>query len=171
MRMDVLRIGTEDPDKLDQFMIEHLQTSWDALTERILILHPERCKILTRAFQHIENEDWISAIPLLFSQTDGILMKTFGVSIFYKKNQLEKKIKKKVTNRDMLLNMILDVLMIDTPFDEAHQTSAETSECPNRHAIIHGNENHLEYGTRPNGYKAFSLLCFAVHCCYEVDNA
>jgi hypothetical protein len=33
---------------------------------------------------------------------------------------------------------------------------------PNRSGILHGDQNHLDYGTKINAYKAFSFLAFIV---------
>ncbi|WP_221624668.1 hypothetical protein, partial [Burkholderia contaminans] len=30
--------------------------------------------------------------------------------------------------------------------------------------IMHGSVDHLDYGSKVNGYKAFSLLCFVAFC-------
>ena len=32
----------------------------------------------------------------------------------------------------------------------------------NRHGILHGDENYLDYGSKINAYKAFSFLAFIV---------
>jgi hypothetical protein len=34
---------------------------------------------------------------------------------------------------------------------------------PNRHGILHGYREHLDYGTELNSLKSFSLLAFSPH--------
>ena len=170
---ELMRVGIEDPSKIDEFMIGHLRKSWEPLTQRILELQPLRSKILSRAFEHMENEDWISAIPLLFSQIDGIALNTFGVSIFYQRKSLEKKIRKRVPDPDTFLKIILDIMIVETPFEKTAEelNTSASLDGPSRHGVMHGREISLEYGTRENAYKTFSLLCFTVDCCNRASKA
>ena len=162
----IVEVCTQTPAQIDDFMIGHLKQSWEFLTHKVLELHPLRKRILDCAFKHIQNEDWISAIPLLFSQIDGVALETFGVSIFYRRDVLERKIKKKFPDapeHDAFVAIILDIMIVDTPFARHAANS--------RHGVLHGRADSLEYGTIENAYKAFSLLCFTVDCCNRVKKA
>lgn len=149
-------------DALDSYMIEHLEEDWTAITESILSAHPERREILECAFQlHIEGR-YLAAIPLMFAQADGICAQALGAHLFTDHEERDAKLTEMASNTDSFIAILLAVLGRRTQF------SAGISKCsapkkalaPNRNGILHGSHRHLDYGTKTNSLKTFSLLAF-----------
>lgn len=147
---------------LDVVMVKHLTEDWDKITSRILKNYPQREKILKSAFKLHIDENYIAAIPLFLSQCDGIVFKDFNHSLFDKKkikDTLEKKMVNGNFERDGVLDIYYEALRVKNAFS-VFSENADKQLGPNRNGIMHGLENHLDYGTRINSFKAFSLLAY-----------
>jgi len=168
-----------DSEEIDNFMISIIDKNWQDIKEKILILVPNREKILQTAFKLHEEENYIASIPLLLSQSDGICSEEFrhffskdivttedGTEI---KMNAGDEIIKQVENGELAVDFFTEILL--EPFKVNLQISSSSSKAsqraktkgPNRHGIIHGSRKHLDYGTKINGYKALSFLAFIVY--------
>lgn len=159
-------------DNLDEYMINHLDESWDDIKQKIFDLCPKRKQILEVAFDLHEQGNYIASVPLMLMQSDGICSEEF--TYFFTKdgqtgNKASDEILQKVENGELTVNFLSEVLL--EPFKIKLQISQGASKYsasakqkgPNRHGIIHGSRKHLDYGNRINGYKAFSFLAFIVY--------
>lgn len=152
--------------KLDSVMEAHLTEDWGKLTYRILHNYPRRLNILTAAFRLHEEENYIGSIPLFLAQCDGIVFEKFNHSLFSKKNgklligeTLKEKIELCEIEKDGVLDIFYEALRVKNAFSE-NSSHANMQMAPNRHGILHGLEAHLDYGTKKNSLKAFSLLAY-----------
>ena len=153
--------------KLDTVMETHLTEDWGKLTKRILNNYPSRSDILTAAFRLHEEGNYIASIPLFLAQSDGITFKEFNKSVFGKTRngemQIQKTIEQKIENgeieKDGVLDIYYEALRIQNDFSR-NSSHANKQMAPNRHGVLHGLEDHLDYGTKRNSLKAFSLLAY-----------
>jgi hypothetical protein len=155
-----------DLGKLNSTMETHLTEDWGNLTRRILGNYPNRSEILTVAFRLHEEGNYIASIPLFLAQSDGIVYKEFNHSVFGKRNgymliqeTLEQKIESGEIEKDGILDIYYEALRIQNDFSKK-SNHANKQMAPNRHGVLHGLEEHLNYGTRQNSLKAFSLLAY-----------
>lgn len=160
-------------DNLDKFMITHINQCWDDLKQKIIFLCPERKHILKVAFDLHEHENYIASIPLLLTQSDGICSEEYSSYFFTKDPNTSKTASDNIIQEvemgehqigymtKILLEPFKIKLQISQGASKASKTTKEKG--PNRHGIIHGSKKHLDYGTKVNGYKAFSFLAFIVY--------
>lgn len=158
---------------IDAFMIREIEESWGASTGRILDLCPKRSHILKVAFGLHEEGNYIASIPLLLVQADGICADQIGTFLFTEKDNRTKSINKKVDESgDILLTALLNVLNVETQFSAGISKASDRRKQlgPNRSGILHGSKRHLDYGTKINSLKAFSLLAFVVFILLDSDS-
>jgi hypothetical protein len=155
-----------DISKLDDFMESHLVESWLTLTTRILKNYPQRTEILSTAFTLHTEGRFVASIPLFLSQCDGIVFAKFNHSLFGKRNKklligetLKEKIERGEIEKDGVLDIFYEALRVKNAFS-ANSSDANTQSAPNRHGVLHGLEGHLDYGTKKNSLKTFSLLAY-----------
>jgi len=160
--------AVEGGHALDNRMIKYLDDAGDELAARALALYPERAAILCVAFDLHRAENYIASIPLLLTQVDGICAQHLNKSYFFAKTKrFQTSVKDLIEQSgDDLTGAFLSAFLLNTPLlatiDEA--AKAGKTRGPNRHGILHGSVEHLDYGSKVNGYKAFSLLCFVAFC-------
>ena len=154
-------------DVLDLFMIQHLTHDWETITMKLLSLYPEREHILLEALKLHQDGKYVASIPLFMTQIDGICQQNLDTFLFCEGNERGKKIKQIVNeSSDCLLNVFLEVLNAKTQFSSRISFSSQTEKklAPNRHGILHGAREHLDYGNEINSFKAFSFLAFIAYC-------
>jgi hypothetical protein len=149
--------------ELDDFMISHLTEDWDKITTRIIQFYPHRKHVLEVAFQLHKDKIYVASVPLFFSQVDGICKDDLGQFLFTDRKDRQKEIRRIIENSDSLsTNILLEILSSETSFS-ASIAKANKHLAPNRHGILHGSKEHLDYGTEKNSFKSFSLLAFVVY--------
>ncbi len=161
------------PCSINELMESHLEENWKDITAKILELCPNREHILKIAFQLHTDGNYIAAIPLFFKQIDGICCETFKYFLFTK-NDLENKIKNLIDKKDMfskfLLEPLLEPLTVKNHYDAGIREASQIKKdkASNRNGIIHGHHKYLDYGTKRNSLKTFSLLSFIAYLTYEI---
>ena len=161
----------EGKDVLDQYMIEHLQEDWKAVSESVISSYPERREILECAFQlHLEGR-YIAAIPLMLAQADGICAQALGAHLFTDKDDRKAKLTEMASNADTFIGVLLEILGLRTQFSAGinKHSPARKALAPNRNGILHGSHRHLDYGTKVNSLKTFSLLAFVAFILREAS--
>lgn len=152
----------------------------------IIKKYSNRKDIFEEAFNLFESERYIACIPLFLSQIDGIIIES-GLKGFFlgdvkiKENRTKEDLKyieylNKYSKDDENGNLEVLVKKILLSFYECAYTkggslsiSRESSQIKaqeigffNRHGILHGNSDYLQYGTKINAIKAISLLLFVI---------
>lgn len=156
--------------------------------------YPERKHILEEAFKLFEEERYFSCIPLFLSQIDGI-SKDFGVKgMFQGKNEKEiggnhKKeefsffsyVIKHTENNSLIKSNVLKFLysplylsrgasnLTSINTNTNHINPDQTSYL-NRHAILHGYLEFINYGSRINALKVINLLIFVINMIADLDD-
>ena len=160
-------------DSIDELMILHLEDNWKEIEDKILKTCPNRKHILENAFNLHIIGNYEAAIPLFFAQADGICCETFK-SFLFTRNDIENKIKKLMDDGEVEANMFTDFLLEPFKIKNHHNAGIKESsqikknKAPNRNGILHGHRKHLDYGTKINSLKAFSLLSFVVYTADEI---
>ena len=151
----------------------------------ILNKYSNRREIFTEAFNLFEDERYIACIPLLLSQVDGIIMESGLKGFFLGKNKIKENQTKELKYIEYLKKYATDFengnveILVKQFFlsfyegayneggslsisRESSQVEANEIGFFNRHGILHGDSNYLEYGTKINALKAISLLVFVI---------
>lgn len=152
-------------DALNQFMTTQIENDWDKLTEIIKKLCPERAPILDEAFALHKEQRFIASIPLFLSQIDGICAQYLGSFLFSDHEKRTENIQNILSeSSDAFLKLTLSSLSEKNPYGERISKNSKKNKerGPNRNGILHGSRKHLDYGTKTNSLKCFSLLCFVV---------
>ena len=152
-------------ETLDAFMVMHLENDWEKLTKLIIQLCPDRSEILNEAFSLHAERRYIASIPLLLSQTDGICAEYLGAFLFSEHDRRAEQIESTLENSEnKLLDLFLSVLKNKNQYSKGIGKSSlsHKEKGPNRNGILHGSRKHLDYGTKINSLKCFSLLAFTV---------
>lgn len=170
----------KEVNDFDEFMTMHLNDDWTELTENIIELCPDRKHILETAFGLHKEGNYIASIPLFLSQADGICQEKFTYlfanpheedrrPLFHEKDAktdklLKRLIEEGVLQKGFLIDILLEPFKVETPFSKHFDPSEEkgAEEGPNRHGIMHGHRNYLDYDTELNSLKSLSLLAFVV---------
>jgi hypothetical protein len=160
-------------EDLDSLMIAQIDDCWEELKVKIIEFVPNRQHILETAFLLHEQGNYIASIPLLLAQSDGICSEEF--TYFFSQdrhtgNRAMDEIIQQAEKNEIAVNFFSEILL--EPFKADLQITKGASKAsnaakdrgPNRHGIIHGSRKHLDYGSKLNGYKAFSFLSFIVYC-------
>lgn len=153
-RYGALRKSEVELTKLDEWLETDTLRHSGAILEKAIQLFPTRAHILKAARRHVLLTDYVSAVPLLLSQSDGIIKELTTANMFhdrkhFKKKQYIDKLKKAERAQRWWLSTLLDTLAIDGGF---HGGKTELS----RHRILHGEA--LQYGTTAIVARSLSLV-------------
>lgn len=143
----------------------HLEYDWEKLTTKIIELCPDRSLILKEAFSLHNEGRYIASIPLFLSQTDGICAQYLGAFLFSEHPKRAAQIeslpeKGESKSLDVFLSLLKDKNQYSKGIGQNSNTHKEKG--PNRNGILHGSRKHLDYGTKINSLKCFSLLSYTV---------
>ena len=165
----------EPPSSLDELMIMHLEENWEDLSMEILKHCHNRKHILENAFELHKSGNYVAAIPLFLSQADGICCEVLK-SFLFSGNETEEKIKELIDQGEIEINMFTDIFLEPFKLKNHHNagiskaSEAAKGKAPNRNGIMHGHRKHLDYGTKINSLKCFSLLSFVVYTTKDLIN-
>jgi hypothetical protein len=124
---------TEEVNDIDTFMTMHLNECWGELTDRIIMLCPNREHILKAAFNLHRDGNYIASIPLFISQPDGIVCEEIKVFLFAGKPKddttrsdktpgvaqaLEKMLERGDLQRGFYEDILLEPYKVKTQFSE-----------------------------------------------------
>lgn len=160
---------------LDELMERHLEENWDEITAEILKYCSNRKHILENAFELHKQENYVASIPLFFAQADGICSEVLK-SFLFTENKTQEKLDERIEKGEIEANMFTDIFLEPFKLKNHHnagisKSSPEAkSKAPNRNGILHGHKKHLDYGTKMNSLKAFSLLSFVVYTVKDLIN-
>lgn len=160
---------------MDELMERHLEENWDDITAEILKHCSKRKHILENAFELHKKGNYVASIPLFFAQADGICSEVLK-SFLFTGNETQEKLNELIEKGEIEANMFTDIFLEPFKLKNHHNSGisksslAAKSKAPNRNGILHGHRKHLDYGTKINSLKAFSLLSFIVYTVKDVIN-
>lgn len=168
-----LEAAGKGKESLDMFMVAHLEHHWNDITSDILSFCPERSNVLEEAFMlHVEGR-YLASIPLLISQTDGICAEYLGAFLFSEHDRRIENVDQNFeNNEDEELLIFFELIKDKNKFSKGIAKSSQKHKgiAPNRSGILHGSKKHLDYGTKLNSLKCFSLLAFVVFALVDIGN-
>jgi len=161
--------GERNSALLDQYMMGRIKQSLPEIQNRLVELYPHRSKFIKHAFELHENGDYMASIPLILIQADGICEE--NLSPFFSKDPRTKKkfateflelVDSRNRTFDWFNQHLLEALKIVSQIQRSsiNYSEADKLNGPNRHGILHGSKEHLDYPTEINSYKAISFIAF-----------
>jgi hypothetical protein len=146
-----LTAATEE--RLIQHFLERLPEIQAALERR----HPNRARILSRAFAAHAREEYELSVPVFLTQADGICYEILNASP-YRERDRETKLVPYIRSleSDTFPVSALQPLTKSIPLTANARERGESFTHLNRHQVLHGES--VDYGTRVNSLKAISFL-------------
>lgn len=160
---------------LDELMERHLEENWDEITAEMLKYCSNRKHILENAFGLHKQGNYIASIPLFYSQADGICCEVLKRFLFTG-DTTQAKFNELIEKGEIDVNMLTDIFLAPFKLKNHHNAGISKSsiaakcKAPNRNGILHGHRKHLDYGTKKNSLKVFSLLSFIVFTVKDLIN-
>ena len=178
----ILRHQKLGNESIDDFMIRCLTGSFyeRIKSEYIYPLYPHRQEIYKEAFRLYEEQRYLAAIPLFLSQIDGIIAESGLSGMFDGKSELIKNAKPEelkffeylnhyiqTSNKDSLImynqNIIEKRKNLTISKKTKYLLNPNEIGQLNRHGILHGNKDFLNYGSQINTLKVISLTLFIIN--------
>lgn len=155
-------LSKENIEKAEQTLIEHFERRLDDIEKFISKKFPQRKHLIKAAFNAHRRSEYELAIPVLFSQIDGICKDVRNRHLFIFKDRKSIYVNQIIFNamEAAMLSLFSENLPIwlsvgrPDIFDEL-----------NRHMVLHGES--LDYGTKTNSLKAISLINYVSHVLKE----
>lgn len=177
-----LRHRKLDSESIDDFMIRCLNKHYynDIKTDYFYNSHPHRRKIYEEAFKLYEEERYLAAIPLFLSQIDGIISENGLSGMFIGDKKLKNEFKPEKLkffeylkfhihshSGKSLIKYHENIIELGSELS----ISKGTTQIPNpneigqlnRHGILHGNKDFLDYDSQINTLKVISLTLFIMN--------
>ncbi|MDE1352116.1 hypothetical protein L9W80_18430 [Vibrio aestuarianus] len=159
-----LRHLTES-NQVNEFHVERGKKYLSKNMEYCLEHAPMRSCVLKAGFRLHESGEFYGSVPIFLAQAEGVFNEVFKRSIFNNKHRSYENISKA---QNLEEGSFFDAFLASTFVK--NQIGADKSQCseklkvkgPNRNGIMHGDANHVDYGSEINSLKAFSLLCCAI---------
>ncbi len=129
------------------------------IMETLILLYPDRAKIISSAFRAHERAEYELSIPILLSQSDGICQELVKMELYKKKNR--KPLIAVYFNslpENSFFAAFFDPLSHCLPLSASASERLENFSSLNRHQILHG-ESTL-YCTEINSLKSVSLIAY-----------
>lgn len=174
----------------DEYMERCLTDNYEDIKSIILEGYPNRKHILEEAFNLFEEKRFIAAIPLFISQLDG-LSAEYGLSPYFTNTNRSKSERRELSDEQLLKLEKFPIYLkealrkkllgqsqeIISYYEEVIEnacnsfiiknTNSLDMDNPinylNRHGILHGHENFLNYANEKNCLKIISLFLFVDH--------
>lgn len=158
--IDFERYVAQGKEILDTYMFHELNPITNEIHASLIESFPERKHILDVAFELHNQKNYIAAIPLFLSQTDGICAQKIGSYLFTEHDKRIEKIQQYI-EKSPEKTVILAPILQNTQFGASISKGKKLKDkAPNRSGILHGSRKHLDYGTEINSLKCISLLSY-----------
>ncbi|MFC2158964.1 hypothetical protein ACFLT9_14125, partial [Acidobacteriota bacterium] len=161
-------------NKIEEFFHHNIQERYEDIKDKVADRFPNRINIINKAFEAHERKDYALSIPVMLSQSDGIVHDILNTD-FLKLSKVEEKLKKNFqamldnnekTRNGMNFNeyysfQLIQHLYYDGVFHHPFsytRSSGDRHKLFNRHLILHG--RIVNYDIESNSVRAISLLDF-----------
>lgn len=184
-----LRSKKKDDETIDEFMLRCIKKdNFLQIKEYLIGLHPSRKRHFEAAFNLMANNEYIGAIPLLLLLLDGLpLDRGFGLVFQGKRNSsgnhgldilkfFESLIKHMNSDNKFQNNVLIryystfiaeaENFIISKNTENKHNESLFTL---NRHGIMHGRTEYLNYDEEINALKIISMMLFVTSILHVID--
>jgi hypothetical protein len=146
---------TGQKDRAEGIIADYYRQRIPSIKSELTSKYPLRSRILTKAFQMHQEEEYDVSVPLFLIHADGICREAFGRQFFSvdKKGMIARPIVER-RNVDWIWNAVVEPFRLRLPMAEG----CNDPNAWNRHVILHG--VNVDYGNEINSLKAISLLSF-----------
>jgi len=148
---------------LAEVMIKRVEKALNDTQENVAKRFMHRKHVLDEAFRLHKEEAFIACIPLFLSQAEGMFQEGFGKSIYSRRNDKKKAISS-IIEKDIgdAFNIFFDKLQVENQFSarSSQNETEDRSKGPNRNGILHGESEHLDYGSHVNSCKTITLMLY-----------
>lgn len=177
-----LRYKKNSTESIDEFMIRCLTGRYyeQIKADYFYKSYPHRYAIYKEAFTLYEEGRYLASIPLFINQLDGIIMEYGSAGIFLGKNKIENNVKKEqlkffeylklhasTASSISLIKYYENIFHLGSSLSISKGTTQILNpndiDHLNRHGIIHGQKDFLNYGTKINTLKVISLTLFIIN--------
>jgi hypothetical protein len=150
----------------DQYIMDTFDEYSAIELEKLTKRFPSRTKAIVAAFDAHRKGEYFLSIPVFFAQTEGICKEIIGSRFFTVKKGMPTTTSWASAHqeRDDYVSLLLSPL-IEVGEARRIQEMGKPSGA-NRHDVLHGDS--LDYGTKVNSSKAFSLLTYIGNTVYEL---
>jgi len=169
-------------ESIDDFMIRCLTKHYyeDIKSDYFYNSYPHRRKIYEEAFKLYEEQRYLAAIPLFLSQIDGIISEHGLSGMFLGDKKLKHNSKPEKLkffeylkfhihshSGQTLIKYHENIIALGSDLSISKGTTQisnpDAIEQLNRHGILHGNKQFLDYGSQINTLKVISLTLFIMN--------
>lgn len=158
-------IRTGNTASADQYIVDTFDEDRVSELEKLVSRFPARAKAIVAAFDAHQRGEYYLSTPVFFAQAEGICKEIIGSRFFSVKNGKPTTTSwASAHDQDDYINLLLKPL-IEVGEVRRVQEMGNPSGA-NRHDVLHGDS--LDYGTKVNSYKAFSLLTYIGGTIYEL---
>lgn len=158
-------INNGNATSAEQYIMDTFDQGSLVELEKLTTRFPTRAKAIIAAFDAHRRGEYYLSIPVFFAQTEGICKEIIGIPFFsVKKGKPITTSWASAREQDDYVNLLLKPL-IEVGESRRIQEMGKPSGA-NRHDVLHGDS--LDYGTKVNSYKAFSLLTYIGGTIYEL---
>lgn len=166
-RIDIIKSPPEEIFS-DEYNIDILRNNIDEIKHLVTSRFPKRAIFIEKAFKHHKSGDYISSIPIMIIQIDGIFRDLTQKELFStnKSRKAASWLLEMETNGMMGLNhFILEPLKNEKYFGNNFENALKFPEIVSRNRILHGEDLH--YYSELNSYKVISLLLYISSFVYD----
>lgn len=151
-------------DEGNRQMCDHIKESLDGIEEILVREYPKRAVIIKRAFEAARAGDYVTSIPLMLMQADGIGREIFAstakrFSVTSRNDQFKKHIRAFIDGEakdSIYTGEIYEVILKSIPLTASEGDPTLKPGMLNRNAILHGLD--MEYYTELNALRAVSWI-------------
>lgn len=150
-------------DAINECMLQAFEQGYPQTKQYILDNCAQRQEILSVAFALHEQENYIASIPLLLAQADGLFEEYLGHRVFTRGCEklltLSAKPKRIFGTSQVAKAYFAQLINVTHSYQTLpdEQVSDEIK-APTRNAILHGDAQHLDYGSYSNSCKSINFL-------------
>lgn len=152
----------------DEYNIRLLEANFEDIEQLLVGRFPERKQFLKRGFELHRKGDYISSIPVMIMQIDGIFRTLTQKELFSTNKGRKASVwldDLEASGRQGIAHAILDPLRQDIYFGSNFQKALEFPAMISRNRILHGDD--LSYHTLTNSFKVISLLLYICSFVYD----
>lgn len=152
----------------DEYNIRLLEANLEDIEQLVAGRFPERKQFLKRGFELHRKGDYISSIPVMIMQIDGIFRTLTQKELFSTNKGRKASVwldDLEASGRQGIAHAILDPLRRDIYFGSNFQKALEFPAMISRNRILHGDD--LSYHTLTNSFKVISLLLYICSFVYD----
>lgn len=157
-------------EHVEEALVEYFEGRLEEIEKSVAERFPRRAHLIGAALNAHRRQQYELSIPVLLAQADGICMDAAHQYLFMKRDKRPRiAIYVDQIATDTYRAALLSPLAQTLPINASEHERPTGFDLLNRHTVLHGES--LDYGSKPNGLKAISLLNYVTHVLEaEIEN-